>query len=153
MKKAPIVAVVLGAALLLSGCGSSSEEAASPSASASATSAEPQTLLTAQSTTVLDQAFTYPRNKPAQVSSSIVTLLPGQETGMHKHEAPMYAYVLEGTVTVEYKGGTIKEYPAGTAIMEAIGTWHNGKNLGDVPVRILVVNMGAKGVKNTVAKP
>lgn len=72
---------------------------------------------------------------------------------MHKHEAPMYAYVLEGTVTVEYKGGTIKEYPAGTALMEAIGTWHNGKNLGDVPVRILVVNMGAKGVKNTVAKP
>jgi len=33
-----------------------------------------------------------------------------------------------------------------------IGTYHNGQNLGKQPVRILVVNIGAVGVENTVKK-
>lgn len=151
MKTTAIAAFLLSGALVLTGCSSGSEEAAPASSSAVPTA--PVTLLSAQEKTVLDQAIEYPKRKPAQVSSAIITLLPGQETGMHKHDAPMYAYILDGIVTVEYKDGTIKEFGAGSALMEAIGTWHNGRNLGDVPVRILVVNFGAKGVKNTVAKP
>ena len=102
-------------------------------------------LLDAQRLTVLDQPLRYPKKGAAQVSSSIVTLEPGQETGWHRHAAPMYAYVLEG--------GVVKDYPAGTALLEAVGTWHNGTNKGTSPARVLVVNMGAKGVKNTVKRP
>ena len=152
MKKAVIASIALVGVLALTGCRSGGGEEAAPTSS-SAAPTSPVTLLSAQERTVLDQAIEYPKRKPAQVSSTIITLLPGQETGMHKHDAPMYAYIMEGMVTVEYKDGTIKEFGAGSAIMEAVGTWHNGKNLGDVPVRILVVNFGAKGVKNTVAKP
>jgi quercetin dioxygenase-like cupin family protein len=64
----------------------------------------------------------------------------------------MYAYILEGTLTVEYDAGVTKEYPAGTALMEAQGVFHNGTNKGDSTVRVLVVNMGAKGVKNSVER-
>ena len=73
-------------------------------------------LLEAQALTVLDQPITYPKKKPAQVSSYIIQLEPGQETGWHRHKVPLYVYVLEGTVTVEYDAGVTKEFTAGTAL-------------------------------------
>ena len=54
------------------------------------------------------------------------------------------------TVTVTYDGGVTRTYRKGQAIMEAIGTRHNGMNKGEDPVRILVVNIGAAGVANSV---
>lgn len=160
-----LAVVAAGVGLLVAcGSGSSTETTASTAAVAStvpATSAPsttaaavaPLTLLDKQPATVLGQPLAYPTAVPAQVSSVIVTLLPGQETGLHRHDAPMYAYILEGAVTVEYQGAGTKVYPAGTALMEAVGTVHNGKNLGSVPVRILTVNIGAEGVANTVRLP
>lgn len=161
---ARLLAVVAAGVGLLVACGSgsvtetSTETTASTAAVAStvpATAAPvaPVTLLDKQSATVLGQPLAYPTAVPAQVSSVIVTLLPGQETGLHRHDAPMYAYILEGAVTVEYQGAGTKVYPAGTALMEAVGTVHNGKNVGSVPVRILTVNIGAEGVANTVRLP
>lgn len=146
-------AAALASVMLVSACGGSTSDAAvSAAVSSSAGGAASKVLLDAQSGTVLDQRITYPKNKPAQISSSIVELEPGQETGWHKHRTPMYVYVLEGTVTVEYDAGVTKEYPAGTAIIEAVDVWHNGTNKGTDPVRMLVVNLGAKGVKNTVER-
>lgn len=100
--------------------------------------------------TVLDQPLAYPTQTPAQLSSSILTLAPGQQTGWHYHDAPLYAYVMSGTVTVTYDGGITKSYPAGTAIVEALGTHHNGQNLGTTDAVLVVVNIGAEGVANTV---
>ena len=110
----------------------------------------PIALLTKQTTTVLGQPLAYPTQLPAEVSSSIITLLPGQQTGWHRHDAPMYAYILSGAVTVTYDGDITKTYRKGQAIMEAVGTRHNGVNKGEEPVRILVVNLGALGVANSV---
>jgi quercetin dioxygenase-like cupin family protein len=143
----------LVALALLTACGGGSTDAASTSASAGPSStggANSQSLLAKQQLTVLDQPIAYPTKKPAQVSSEIISLEPGQETGWQKHKAPMFAYVLEGTLTVEYDAGVVKEFPAGTALMDAQNVWHNGTNKGDTPVRVLEVNMGAKGVKNTI---
>ena len=120
-----------------------------PAVTTSTSAVGPVALLDAATRTVLGQTVQYPAGV-AQVSSSIITLAPGTETGLHRHDAPMYAYVLQGTVTVEYDGGTVKAYPAGSALLEAVGTAHNGRNLGAEPVRILVVNIGAEGVKNSV---
>ena len=64
----------------------------------------------------------------------------------------MYAYILSGTLQVSYEGGVVKTYKTGDAILEAIGTYHNGQNIGKDPVRIIVVNIGAVGVENTVKK-
>jgi len=152
-RRVGVLAAVGLAAVLLAGCGGSSDATSSGApASGSAGSAGNKVLLDKQQVTILDQPITYPKKKPAQISSSIVSLEPGQETGFHKHGAPMYAYILEGTLTVEYDAGVTKEYPAGTALMEAQGVFHNGTNKGDSTVRVLVVNMGAKGVKNSVER-
>ena len=154
MKRRIGIVVAAGvAAVLLVGCGGGSDVSTTNSAaSGSAGSAGSQVLLDKQQVTILDQPITYPKKKPAQISSSIVMLEPGQETGWHKHGTPMYAYILEGTLTVEYDAGVTKEYPAGTALIEAQGVFHNGTNKGDSQVRVLVVNMGAKGVKNSVER-
>ena len=115
-----------------------------------------ESLLSAQELTVLDQQLIYPQALPAQVSSSVLTLPPGVETGWHYHDAPLYAYILAGTLTVTYEtsaGLVDKTYTEGEAILEAVGTHHNGKNNGTIPVRILVVNLGAEGVANSTRVP
>ena len=149
------LALALTAGLLLAGCsgGSSSTEAAPTSTVTTvAGNGKPQvsSLLDKQAQTVLDQLLQYPIGSQAQVSSAVLTIAPGVSTGLHKHDAPMYVYVLEGTITVTYEGGIVKEFTAGSAIIEAVGTAHNGENKTDTPVKLLIVNIGAEGVANTV---
>lgn len=145
---------VASLSLLLTACGGGEETpAAEPSGSASAAAVEGrEVLLEAQELTTLDQPIAYPKKTPAQISSVIVTLEPGQETGWHRHRVPLYVYILEGTVSVEYDAGVVKQYSAGTAFMEAEDVWHNGTNAGEDTVRILTVYMGAEGAKNTVER-
>lgn len=151
------LAVGVTAALILTACGGD-EPAATASGSAAAASPSAaavegrEVLLDAQELTTLDQPIAYPKKGAAEVTSYLLTLEPGQETGWHKHRVPLYVHVLEGTVTVEYDAGVVKEYPAGTTYMEAQGVWHNGTNKGDDTVRILTVYFGAKGAKNTVER-
>ena len=109
-------------------------------------------LLDKVSKTVLGQNIAYPDTSTAQLTSSIITLQPGEETGWHRHDAPIYGYIISGKLEVSYEGKSAKTYRAGTAFMDAIGSYHNGKNVGVVPLRILVVNVGAEGVQNTVKK-
>ena len=107
-------------------------------------------LLSKAKTTVLDQVISYPTGSQAEVSTTLLTLNEGSQTGWHRHDAPMMAYIIQGSVTVTYDGGIVKTYSAGEAILEAVGTRHNGLSTGPGPVVILVVNMGAEGVSNTV---
>lgn len=102
------------------------------------------------SATVLDQPLAYPSDGTAKIQSAIVTMLPGEETGVHTHPYPTYACILSGELTVTYPGGVKKVYKQGEAVMEAINTLHNGRNDGSEPVRILVVFMGVDGKANTL---
>lgn len=98
-------------------------------------------------TTTLGQKLAYPASSQARIVSSIVELAPGAETGRHRHPVPLYGYVLEGAIRVEYEGGQVRTFKAGDAFMEAVNTWHNGKNTGEVPVKLLTVYLSAKGQK------
>ena len=84
------------------------------------------------------------------MTSLIVTMKPAEETGLHRHGVPTYGYILEGQVTVDYGTHGKRTYRKGQAFMEAETATHNGTNDGDVPVRILVVFMGAQGSKNVI---
>jgi quercetin dioxygenase-like cupin family protein len=145
--------VVAFGILTLAGCSSTPASSSQSSTTSTAVAnGKPQSsvVLDKQAQTVLDQLLQYPNGSQAQVSSAVLTIAPGVSTGLHKHDAPMYAYILEGTLTVTYEGGIVKEFSAGSAILEAVGTPHNGENKTDKPVKLLVVNMGAAGVANTV---
>lgn len=102
------------------------------------------------SQTIIGQGIAYPTGAPAKVVSAIVTMLPGEETGWHKHDVPMFGYIIEGEVTVDYGAKGTRVYRQGDAVMEAVDWPHNGRNTGKVPARILAVFMGAEGVPNTV---
>lgn len=99
------------------------------------------------STTVLDQPIAYPAGTP-KITAAIVTIPPGGETGWHTHAVPLFAYILDGALTVDYGSKGTKVYAAGGGVMEAIEWPHNGTNKGEVPVRLLAVYMGADGVAN-----
>jgi quercetin dioxygenase-like cupin family protein len=108
-------------------------------------------VLLATPETVIGQPIAYPSG-PAEVTASLVTMEPGQTTGWHRHDAPLFAYVLEGELTVDY-GASTRVYRAGDALVEALGTAHEGTNTGTDTVRILAVSIGAEGVANTVPLP
>jgi quercetin dioxygenase-like cupin family protein len=96
-------------------------------------------------TTNLGQPLAYPESGAPRITAVIVTLEPGQETGRHRHAVPLFGHVLAGEVTIDYGARGTKTYRAGDAFMEAIDTWHNGRNTGADTLRILAVFMGAEG--------
>jgi len=96
-------------------------------------------------TTVMGEMLHYPTNGPAHVTAAIVTLPPGGRTVLHKHGVPLFAYVLEGEITVDYGDRGKRTYRQGDALMEAMDAAHFGADAGPQPVRILTVYMSAEG--------
>ena len=94
--------------------------------------------------------ITYPATDSAEVTALRVDIGPGGETGRHMHLSPAFVYVLEGAIEVEIEGGGSHSYKAGDSFVEAINLWHNGKNRGSIPVKLLVVFTGVRGKPNLV---
>lgn len=102
--------------------------------------------------TVIGQPLAYPPGE-AVVTAQIITLPPGAATGWHLHAVPLYAYILEGELTVAYRDQGTRIYRAGDSLLEAIDWPHNGHNGGAVPVRILAVYLGALGLDDATKVP
>lgn len=112
-----------------------------------------QKLLEAQRLNVLEQPIIYPTQQPAEVTSVIRVLQPGEDTGWHKHMVPLHAYLMEGTSTINFEvGGGIDThtFSKGEAWVGAADVWHNASNKTDQPAVIFVVFMGAEGLENTI---
>jgi quercetin dioxygenase-like cupin family protein len=138
----------LAAALILLAAGCTQPAPPTP-AKASATP------VLSASATILGQPIAYPGGDP-HVTAVIVTLPPGASTGLHRHDVPLFGYMLEGELTVAYHHPddtvTRRTYLPGEALIEAIGTPHNGRNTGNGDVRILAVFIGAEGIPNSVTE-
>lgn len=78
----------------------------------------------------------------AKLTALIVEIAPHAQTGWHLHPMISYAYVLQGELQVELKDGSIKKAKAGDSFAEVVQTWHNGTNLGEIPVKLLVLYAG-----------
>lgn len=102
--------------------------------------------------TTIGQPFAYPAGA-AKVTAAVVTLQPGQETGWHSHEVPLFGFMLEGALTIDYGTKGTKVYTAGESWLEAINWPHNGTNAGTVPARLIAVYMGGGDKANTVTSP
>lgn len=101
--------------------------------------------LIASGETVMGEKITYPAGAPAKITAVILTLQPGEDTGLHTHGVPVFGYVLDGELTVDYEGQGSRIYKAGDALLEAMAVAHNGRNSSNVPMRILAVFMAAEG--------
>lgn len=100
--------------------------------------------------TAAGETIAYPTTGKPVVTAAIVTLMPGEKTLTHRHGVPMYAYILEGEITVDYGPHGRKSFKAGQSLLEAMDVPHAGMNLGNVPVRLLAVYMGAEGAQDVV---
>ena len=89
----------------------------------------------------------------ARVSVSEFTIAPGAKLPVHKHPYPRFAYVLEGnlSVTDEDTGQTFV-YKTGDMIVEVVNQWHYGTNIGQSPVRLLVVDEIEGNQSNTILR-
>jgi quercetin dioxygenase-like cupin family protein len=92
----------------------------------------------------------YLRTDHPEVTALVVNFPPGGSTGWHKHPVPVYAYMLEGELTVELKDGRTFLFRKGDAILEVINTLHNGYNSGSVAASLVVFYTGATGVPNVI---
>lgn len=108
----------------------------------------PLEILVSSSETILGQPIAYPPGTP-KVTAAIITMEPGQETGLHLHRTPLFAYILSGELTVNYGPEGERVFRQGNALLEAYNSDHNGRNSGTELTRILAVYMGAEGVANT----
>ena len=106
--------------------------------------------LLSTSKTVMDEPIVYPQGAPAKLTTGIVTMPPGAETGWHTHGVPLTGLILEGELTVDYGDKGKRTYKEGQSLAEAINIPHNGKNTGSGPMRLFVVYIGAEGLPTSV---
>ncbi|WP_374369256.1 cupin domain-containing protein [Dongia sp.] len=99
------------------------------------------------------QKIELPQKDPALVVSTY-DIPAGAALPVHEHPFPRYAYVLEGTIRVDNTEiGKSQTFTKGEFIVEAVSQWHKGTNVGDGPVKLLVIDMIEKGEKNVVLQP
>jgi len=96
-------------------------------------------------TTSIGQKIVYPNFANDEVSIVKVILPPGKSTGWHKHVFPVFAYVLQGILTVEIENTKALQFPANSSFSEVINTLHNGVNNGKEDVILIAFFMGEKG--------
>lgn len=95
------------------------------------------------------QALKYPEGE-AEITGLQIEIAVGGETGWHLHPVSSFGMVLEGELEVSLRDGRKKLMKAGESLAEVVNTEHNGRNVGKVPVKLLVFYAGAKGVPLTV---
>jgi quercetin dioxygenase-like cupin family protein len=97
------------------------------------------------------EAIVYPEGQ-AEVTVILIEVAPGGETGWHLHPVPSFAMVLEGELKVELKTGETLFLKAGDAAAEVVNVLHNGHNIGDVPVKLVVFYAGNSADKLTIGE-
>jgi quercetin dioxygenase-like cupin family protein len=97
-------------------------------------------------------AIQYPQGQ-AEITSLMIEIAPGGETNWHEHPVPSFGVLLEGTLEVSLANGKTKVIKPGEAVAEVIATAHNGRNIGKVPLKLIVFYAGAVGKQLSVQRP
>jgi len=93
------------------------------------------------SKTVLGQPYSFPAGTPL-IQTFKITIEPGMKTGPHKHAIPLLAYVISGTLGVDYGSRGKRSFSAGEAYVEAIDWCHVGSAVCDKEVQIIGIYLG-----------
>lgn len=102
--------------------------------------------------TEMGQHIEYPNISNEEVTILKVTIPPGKSTGWHKHLTPVFAYVLEGTLTVQQENGKKVRVEKNGSVAESINMYHTGINETTTPVVLIAFYIGEKGKPVSVKK-
>lgn len=98
----------------------------------------------------MDEAIAYPTTGNAKINALIVSIAPGEKTEVHHHGVPLFIYVIDGEVTVDYGDRGKKVFKKGDSYMEAMAVDHAGINVSGSPVQLLAVYMSADGAQDVI---
>ena len=87
----------------------------------------------------------YPSGK-AKITAFEFNVPVGGPVVPHTHSFPVLIMIQQGEIELT-QGGKSYIYKAGDAFVEDVGVVHESKNIGDVPVKAIVVAMGVEGQK------
>ena len=96
-------------------------------------------------TTSIGQKIIYPNFQNDEATISGITIPPGSSTSQHKHNFPVFAYVLKENLTKEIENHKTKQFTEGSSFAEVLNTFHNGTNKGNEDVVLIAFYMGEKG--------
>jgi quercetin dioxygenase-like cupin family protein len=82
----------------------------------------------------------------------VVDFAPGEVSQVHRHNADLFVYVLEGSVVTQVKGGSLQTVHAGEVFYESPTDIHSiSRNASETqPAKLLVFYVKAKGAPPTV---
>ena len=96
---------------------------------------------------------TPPRGDQLEVRLSTATIQPGAIGNWHTYPNHAVVYVVEGTVTVEFRNGEPKVYKAGQGFVEPVNTVLRGRNKGGTPVKLVIFQVSPPEVPGAVDAP
>ncbi len=99
---------------------------------------------------VLKQDMSIPDREGVMV---LVELPPGAAEGRHTHHAEVFAFVLEGSISLENEGNPTVTLKGGDVFHIAPGKVHQATNTGAVPAKLAVVFVAEKGQPLTTLAP
>lgn len=101
-------------------------------------------------TTGIGNKIQYPITDSALVTIYKITIPSGKSTGWHHHTIPVFAYVLQGELTVEFKGYSTKVFKENATFSEVVNIEHQGSNMSDKPLVLIAFYIGEKHKPLTV---
>ncbi len=111
---------------------------------------KPKATLLVKTTTSWDgKQIVYPVGQP-EITGLLIEIAPGKQTNWHLHPYPSFAFILEGSLEVTLTDGQVKHLQAGDPLVEVVNTPHNGRNIGNTPLKIMVFYAGIAGKKLTI---
>lgn len=123
----------------------------SPSAALRAASRSPAVDVTpviSAVTTASRQPIILPKGAARLIVSTYV-IAPGAKLPIHRHMYPRYAYVLDGRLRVtDVKAHRTFDYKKGEFIVEMTGRAHFGENIGQTPLRLLVIDIVPRNIRS-----
>ena len=97
------------------------------------------------SETGMGKEIVYPSGK-AMITAFEFTVPVGSPVVAHTHSFPVLIMIQLGEIELT-QGGKSYNYKAGDAFVEDVGVVHESKNIGNVPVKAIVVAIGVEGQK------
>ena len=97
------------------------------------------------SQTGMGNEIVYPSGK-AKITAFEFTVPVGGPVVPHTHSFPVLIMIQQGEIELTQSGKSYI-YKAGDAFVEDVGVVHESKNIGNVPVKAIVVAIGVEGQK------
>ena len=97
------------------------------------------------SETGMGKEIVYPSGK-AMITAFEFTVPVGSPVVAHTHSFPVLIMIQQGEIELNQDGKSYI-YKAGDAFVEDVGVVHESKNIGNVPVKAIVVAIGVEGQK------